>query len=457
MVKRATIGVVLACFWPVRVSLAQENRTLVLSLAQCEALALKNHPLVKDANANLELSRARKAQASHARFLPQFTLRDIWGPVPRARGEFTPTGVLVSPDTSTGLSDLRPFMELELNLLQPIWTFGKLSGLNEAASFGVDAREADVRARENDVRLKVRELYWGLVLGRELLEVVEDALEEVTKAEGKLQEKLDEGSEEVSQNDLFKLQVFKYDILKRHRAALDKLEVGRAALRAAIGLDETIDFDVETKELIPLEVTLDSVQVYIKIAMDDRPDIAQLRAAMSARRSQVGVARSDYLPQFFLAGQVKYNRAADRFDPRNPFVYNPTNFFRPGFVLGLNWNLNFVQTGDEVRMAEAEFSKLAQQEAPLLEGIRLEVRKAYLEFKQAEQNVMESRDALKASDNWFRAAAQTFDIGIGEVKDFIDAFTANATMRAEHLQTLFEFNTSLARLSKAVGRDLYPH
>jgi len=49
----------------------------------------------------------------------------------------------------------------------------------------------------------------------------------------------------------------------------------------------------------------------------------------------------------------------------------------------------------------------------------------------------------------------TFDIGVGEVKDLIDAFKANGAMQAEHLQNIFKYNTAIAKLSKVIGRDLY--
>ena len=457
MFHRLAMCVSFVCLLSIDVAVSQPDQTIILSLARCEQLALAHSILVRNANTDLDLSRVRQAQASHARFLPKLDFRQIVGTAPRARAEFTPTGVLISPDTSTGLSDLRPFTELTLDLIQPIWTFGKLRGLNDAAAFGVEAGEANVDAKRDEVRLQVRKLYWGLVLGYELLSVVENALTQVTEAENTLQQKLDEGSDEVSQTDLFKFQLFRYEINKRHREALDGIELGESALRAAIGWDETVDFDLETQFLDPIEVTIDSLQFYFDLAARYRPEAAQLRAGISARQSLVRASTSDYFPQLFLGGQIRLNRAKDRSDPRNPFVYNPTNFFRPGFVLGLNWNLNFVQTRDKVRLAQFERSRLAQNQTALAEGIRLEVRKTYLNLKQAAVNMRESRRALRASQNWLRAEAQTFDLGIGEIKDFIDAFRANATMDAEHLQNIFEFNTSLAELSKSIGRDLYPN
>jgi len=457
MLTRLLMGTVLASLWSVNVCSSQGRDTLRLTLAEAERRALQHNPRLAEPQASLEFARAKRTAASHARFLPTFTLRNVWGTIPRARGVFTPTGVLTSPDTMTGLSDLGVFTQVDVDILQPLLTFGKLSNLTAAADFGVEAGEAGVAATEAEVLLQVRNLYWGLLLGYDLQEVTEDALGEIAKAQDRLQTKLDEGSDEVSQNDLFKLQIFRYEVDKRHRDVLDRIESAKHALRAATGIDQAVPFDLAAHSLTPLELTLDSLPEYLEMALQSRPDLAQLAAGVHARSSLASAAASDFWPQLFLGAQIKYNWAPNRFDPSNPFANNPTNFFRPGVVLGLNWNLNFFQTRDRVRTARFEESVLAAR-APLVEhGIRLEVEKAYLAVKHADQDIRESLKALQASDNWLRSEAQTFDLGISDVKDFIDAFRANGTMRAEHAESILSFNTSLAALSKAVGRDLYPH
>ncbi len=432
-----------------------EENKLLLTLSRCEELALANNPNVNDARLKLELSAARQLQASHARFLPKFEVRNIWGPSPKADGVFNEFGVLSSPDTSTGFDDLRFFTEVELNLIQPIFTFGKLSSLNRAASYGVQAEQANLEKQNADAKLQIRELYWGLLLGKDLLAVVADAKKEMEKAEDQLEEKLDEGAEDVSQTDLFKLQLFKYEIGKRHREVLARIDLARSALRTAAGLGPAEAFELTETELEPIPVQIMSYEDYLDLAIRHRPERAQLQAGLGARSSLIQVSKSDYYPHFFLGGQVKYNYAKDRFDPRNPFVNNPTNFFRPGFVLGATLNLNFIQTRDKVRRAEIEYRQLAEKEEVLDDGIKLEVKKVYLDLRQSETNLRESRKALKASDNWLRSVSMTFDIGVGETKELIDAYKANSEMQSENLQNIFKFNLNAAKLSKAIGRDVF--
>ena len=427
--------------------------TVVVSLAAAERLALRHHPTIRAAELDLAVSETRRAQARRARFLPKVQLRNIWGAIPRARGEFTEFGVLVSPDTSTSFSDLRWFTQVDLDLVQPLYTFGRIGGLIDAADAGLEASRAGLETSSSDIRYQVRQLYWGVVLGEELLALAEDVQNKLAEADSTLDERYEDGS--ASQNDLFRFEIFEYRVRKQHREARDGLEMAREGLRAAIGLDADVPIKVDAEELSALEAEVMELDRYMDMAFSHRPELDQLRSGIQARHSLVRSRRGEMWPQLFLGGQIKWNRAPSRFDPKNPFVRNPTNFFNPGVVVGFTWNLNLGQTRDEMRLAQYEESRLRSQLDPLTEKIRLDVRKAYLDVVRAREDVDDSQNALTTSENWYRAESQTFDLGLGDIQDLVVAFQANVEMRTEHLRTVFVYNTSLAKLSRAVGVDVY--
>lgn len=432
---------------------AQAVDTLRLGLREAEQRALRNHPLLDRARADLQLSRARRTQASHARWLPNLNLRNVWGPIPQQRGEFTDTGVLVSPDTSTSIEDLRWFTQVDLQLTQPVYTFGKLGAIEDAAASGVAASRANLQGTRAEVRRQVRELYWGTVLGSELMAVADDVMDRMHEADTLLQRQYEEG--EATQNDLFKFRIFQYRARKRRRQATGQLERARAGLRAVTGIDETRPLRLEDEDLEPLQVELDSLPRLMALARNRHPELARLRAGIAARRSQVDAVEADRWPRFFLGAEVTLNEAPSRFDPENPFWDDETNFFRPGIVAGFDWNLNFLHRRDEARVSRIEAERMAASLKPLALKVQEDVRAAYLRARRARRDLEGSREALQASENWFRAEMQTFEIGIGELQELIDAFQANVEMQIEHLRNISEYNTAVAELSQAVGVDLY--
>jgi outer membrane protein TolC len=146
--------------------------------------------------------------------------------------------------------------------------------------------------------------------------------------------------------------------------------------------------------------------------------------------------------------------APERFDPKNPFVNNDFNYVRAGALLGLDWDLNFLHHRDQARVQRLEANQLQAQLQPLTMLVEQEVREAYLKAVQARADLEEGRDALQASENWFRAEMQTFDIGIGRINDVIDAFEANVELRTLQLQNIANFNVAVSELSQKVGVDL---
>lgn len=452
---RSLVGLALAMLAGAAAAPAQAPDTVVLDLEEAERRALRYHPLLDRARKDLELSEARRTRASHATLLPRFNLRNVWGPIPRQRGEFTDAGVLTSPDTSKGISDLRWFTQVDLQLTQPLYTFGRADALESAARSGVDASEANLAGTRAEVKRQVRDLYWGVVLGRELQEVAGEVMDRVEEAEGRLREQYEAG--DATQNDLFKFRIFEYRAQKRRREATTELEKARAGLRALVGLDSEVPYRVGHESLRPVDVRVDSLDLdrLMALARRNRPQLDQLRAGIDARRELARASRRERWPDLFVGAEVSLNQAPSRFEPDNPFWEDQTNFFRPGLAVGFNWDLNFIRHRDEARIQRYRAEKQAAALGPLELKVREEVRAKYLEARRARNDLEGSRDALTASENWLRAEMQTLEIGINEIQDVIDAFRANVEMELEHLRNIREYNTALAELSRAVGVDLY--
>jgi outer membrane protein TolC len=135
-------------------------------------------------------------------------------------------------------------------------------------------------------------------------------------------------------------------------------------------------------------------------------------------------------------------------------VNNDFNYFRAAILLGMDWNLNFLHHKDEARVRRLQANQLQAQLPPLSALVEQEVREAYLAARRAQVDLEEGRSALQASENWFRAEMQTFDIGIGEIKDVIDAFQGNVEMQTVQLRNIAAFNVAVAELSQRVGTDV---
>jgi len=114
---------------------------LVLGLDDCIRRALRVAPELGEARADVELAAAKLEEAKAHRY-PQIEFLGLAGPVSKARGN-----QVYSPDHIERIHGLTVFARGDATLVQPIYTFGKISERMKAASHGIEVDKAKNRSR----------------------------------------------------------------------------------------------------------------------------------------------------------------------------------------------------------------------------------------------------------------------------------------------------------------------
>src|SRR5262249_43243495 len=152
---------------------------------------------------------ARLEQARAGRFgTPE--IRELFGLVNRARGN-----VLFSPDSKNDVFEgLGPFTRFELSIKIPIFSFGRMSASIDAAELGTESTEANNRARQLDIVLEVKRLYYQNILSKQLALVVRDVLTSTDDALKTTEERLAKKDPNTTETDLLKMRVGRAKIAK---------------------------------------------------------------------------------------------------------------------------------------------------------------------------------------------------------------------------------------------------
>ncbi len=419
-----------------------------MTLEQCVDRALKVSPDIEQAVLAVKGLEARLSEAKFAGIMPQLQWTNIFGPAPGIKGDTERIETIRSD-----LSDLGVFSRTHIELVQPLYTFGKLGNAKKAAGFGLEAGEAAVESKKNDVALQVKKLFYGLVLARELREIILESEEKVGEARQRVNEMIEEDSEDVGQNDLLKIDVFEFEVQQSRARAEKSIEMGKAALMAVLGIDRFSDFDIVDVAAGTDPAYLEGLDVYIEQAKSRRYDIRQLRAGVLARRALLKVAKSDFYPQIALAGSVQWGIAPHRPELDNPFLRDEFNFIRGGAVITLRQNFNFGLTRAKYLARKAELESLASRELQALNAVELQVEQTYRDVIEARANVVNSDRALRSARAWLTAATLGFDV-TGDSSELLDAYTAHAKMQHAHRQSLFEYRVSLAELDHVTGNGV---
>lgn len=415
------------------------------TLAECIERAEANHPNIAAAKARLAFARAQQDEAKYA---PYFNIRmgAGGGVIP----SFIENGAVsyttdLSKISLTSLSDLAPVVRFNLDAALPLYTFGKIDGMRDAAEANVRLNEWEREKARLQVRADVRRAYFGLQSTRDGLYVIDQALEGLDKGIRGLSEKLAKHEGGVEEVELTRLE-FTRDDLKNRRGDIEKRErEALVGLRFLTGIQS--GFDVPDAPLKRPEGQLGPVLQYLTAARLYRPDVNISRAGTLARAAQLKVAKARLLPDFALTGGGVFWFAPAEAKRKN---VTPDS----GYVgLGFQWSLDFLPALARVDQAAAQLKEVQEMSRLALGGIAVEVETQYAAVIEAMKREETWAKAEKRAKGWLVTTQDAVELGTKDERAPLEPLRYHLNARAEHIRALFDLNVALAELARVTGWD----
>jgi outer membrane protein TolC len=419
----------------------------LFTLDECVQRAIAAAPELGEAESDIALAGSKFAEAKGYR-LPQVEFIGLAGPVPQARGN-----QVFSPDTIDQTNRLTYYFKGDATIIQPLYTFGKIGESMKAAGHGIAVDRARKDQTRNEIALKVKEYYYGILFARGMTDLLLDVQETLKKARDKAQKLFDEGSPNVVLEDLFKLDSFGGEVAN-YLAEADKGEqLGLAALKSRLGVLPDAEVDIATERLNPEEGAVPDLGAIVATARTKRPEFRQIEEGLKAKEALVQAARADYYPDLFLAAYLSGAWADKRDRVDNPWVPDQYNHGWAGVALGLKWKIDFGITRAKVEGKRAEYSRLLSTREYAVTNIPLQIRKHYLENDEAAKRIKAAGDGYTNAKKWVVAATASFDFGTGSAKEIFDALQQYAKMRAAYYQAMYNQKLARANLVYAAGEE----
>jgi outer membrane protein TolC len=451
LIKLISVGALIA---PLHMAHAAEDvntNRLLLGVDDCIRMALKSAPELGEAQADIDLTASKLDEAGSHRF-PQLEVTSLFGPAPQAhRQDISP--VVATDKSYSRLNQLTWFASTDATIIQPLYTFGKITENMKAATHGIEVDRSRKEQRANEIALKVREYYYGLLLAREMKELVLEVQDSLSKAREKAQKLLDQGSDSVEELDLYKLDAFSGEVLKYLEEAKKGENLALAALKTRLGLPFDTQLEISAQRLVMIETETPDFETFVAKARVKRPEFRQLSEGIKARSALVEASRANYYPDIFLGGLLSWAYAEDRDRIHNPYINDQFKHFNGGVALGARWKLDFGITGAKVSAERAQYNRLLSTKEFADANIPLQIKKYYLELKEAENSAAASKSAYTNSKKWAVTALANFDFGVGPAKEIFEALQAYARMRAAYFQSLYNYRMAWANLDYATGES----
>jgi outer membrane protein TolC len=326
-----------------------------------------------------------------------------------------------------------------------------LSNRKDAATHGVRAKEFQIEDKKAQIVLRIKELYYGLIVAQLGLDSAAEAEDFFREAENRIRRLLELKSSNVTESDLYRIDAYRSESMRFKEEARKGLRVASFALKAMMGLPPDIDFEPVEKTLPAQKQDLSALNSYIDSAALQRPEFKQLAEALSAQDAMVKAAISDRYPSLFAAVIASLAGAPGRDTLDNPYIRDEFNHAYAGFIAGAKWNIDFGISKAKVEKARAEYNKLFHTKRSAEMNIPIQVAKSYHDHIEYGEALRFYQNAATAARKWVITAMADFDMGIETADAMLRAIEKYGQTQGSYIEALYKYNLTMAELELAAG------
>ena len=319
-------------------------------------------------------------------------------------------------------------------------------GVNEAniavSELGVRAaRLATERARE-DLKYEVTAAYWDAVEASKKIEVQRDTVNKYDAHLKNVTALYEAGAQ--AKIDVLRSSVELSNARQELTRAENSYEVNLAALRNLLNISRTEPLTLTSEVAYqPFETTMENCILY---ANRSRLDLAEERMKVQQKELAVESARAGKKPTVSL---TLGTGLSSQFQPRHDTSTDVSA------SVGVSWNIfdsGVTRAAIEAAEAERDIALLTLKKAE--ETIDLNLRKAYLNMREAEQRFTATGDAVRQAREDYHIANERYRAGEGILLDIIDAQTALSAAETNAISARYDYARYRAQVENIMGTEL---
>ncbi|SKD09242.1 Outer membrane protein TolC [Chitinophaga ginsengisegetis] len=404
-------------------------QTPVLSIADCQRMALEQNKKIKAAQ--FEINAAQAAlKSAEANAYPS-----IDGSV---------LGAYLGKPIGGALNGAIPeyFATASVTATQPIYAGGKIRAGKAAAAKGISIRENQKALTSAEVLLNVNKAYWQIVQANEKIILARRYQEMLTSLQKELKNSFDAGL--IYKNDLLRVEV------NLNEAAVNLSQAEDGFVLAKLYLAQITGMPGNTAFAVADSVTGDFNELTLKEwqnAADNRPEIKLLKNSLEAEALQKKILKGDLLPTIGVsaAGLATAGKGVN--------ISNGNDFM--GSYYGLaSISIPIFDWGKKASKIKEQSFKISAQQQQLEETkelISIEVQQAYLALNQSVRKINKSLLSLTQAEENLKLANDRLKAGTITGKDVQEAQAIWQQAYSSIIDSKVEYKINEAAYKKATG------
>ncbi len=396
---------------------------VVWTVDQVVEIAVRSHPLVRQAEADTDAAAARKGQAES----PRYPFATLSAGSSRVRA--------FSAQAGRSITTPNGFLRGDLSLL--LTDFGRTSAsVDRSAALLSASRAAGATVRE-DVAFAAKVAFFDVLRAGRSLAVKRETLRQRESLLKQAQAYFEAGIR--ARIDVARAEANLYDARAQLSQAENDVRVSKIVLLNRMGVDGPADFLLAESPAV--ESLPGPLPDRIAEAERDRPELKALRERERAAAQAVRFARGGHLPA--LAGTAGFGYAADEAP------------LEPGYNVGVTLSVPIFSgflIREQVKEAEAALAAVRHQLADARRQVLLQVEQAAYGVSEAAERIEARKKEREASDENLRLATARYEVGAGDIIEMIDAQVQMTRADTAAIDAQFDHSVSVASLLRAIGR-----
>jgi outer membrane protein len=339
------------------------------------------------------------------------------------------------------LNDPSPVDNLQTRatVQQTIWDFGRTRNQRDQAHLGVEMADLTHEEHIRQVLLNVFNSYYATSLAQASLETASFALRSAEAIETQAKARVDSGM--AVEADLLRSRVYLSTAKQQEIQAQGQLQSAQAQLNRMMG--QSLDFALgETTSLVPRDLSLPSEQSLIAEQKQRRPDYRNLQAELQAAEASFRSSKKEFLP--ILA-------AYSTWEMDNPSL---SDYGGNNWAAGVTFRWNLFAGGRDAAQRDASLQRVEQKRRQIKameSAMALEIRRAMIQYKAAEQQVIAAQAAEAQSEEGLRILRNRYDAGLATMTDLLSAETARSSARTNLAEAVYRQRLSYAQVEYTAG------
>ncbi len=407
-----------------------------LDLNQCLEIALKENLQIKIAEQKLISAKAKKRE-TFAGYLPNISGSASYIKRKEVEGASALSGI-TSASPSFGLMFADEIYDNKLTLTQPVFMWGKIYQSNRQASLNYKYTDEEYRKTKQEITYKVKEAFYKYILTKQMVSISKEAFD-VTDAHLKIVEKFyDEGRS--SSYDVSRAKVSLANAKTNLIRAENGFDLAKQSLVNILNIKQKDTEFTGELEYHPMDFVLDNL---LNEAFGNRPELKQIALQEDISESFIKLTSAGNKPNIAITAYTEWQNTV--WESKNWY-----NSWTAVAVLSMPIFDGF-SVHQKVKQAKSNLEQVKLSKEALEEGIKLEVRAAYLNYKQAKDSIEANKENVASAKDNLITAQKRYQLGLMSDIEVRDAQFALTQAETNYTQALYDYNLAIAAIEKSVG------